>query len=89
VVPWKKLCAIIKPFHKQPKTGRKPIDIEWKLRILFLQQWYNLSDPGVEDAIYDRNSFQKVLSTDIVTESVPDETTICKFRNLLHGHSLF
>ena len=89
VVPWQKLCAIIKPFHKQPKTGRKPIDIERKLRILCLQQWYNLSDPGVEDAIYDRNSFQKFLSIDILTESVPDETTVCKFRNLLQEHSLF
>ena len=89
VVPWKKLCAIIKPFHKRPKTGRKPIEIERKLRILCLQQWYNLSDPGVEDAIYDRNSFQKFLSIDILTESVPDETTVCKFRNLLQEHRLF
>jgi IS5 family transposase len=48
-----------------------------------------LSDPGVEDAIYDRNSFQKFLSIDILTESVPDETTICNFRNLLHKHALF
>lgn len=89
VVPWKKLCAIIKPYHEQPKTGRKPIAIERKLRIICLQQWYCLSDPGVEDAIYDRNSFQKFLSIDILTESVPDETTICNFRNLLQHHGLF
>lgn len=89
VVPWKKLCSIIKPYHPQPKTGRKRIEIERKLRILCLQQWYNLSDPGVEDAIYDRNSFQKFLSIDILTESVPDETTICNFRNLLQEHGLF
>jgi len=89
VVPWKKLCKIIEPYHRDPKTGRKPIAIERKLRILCLQQWYNLSDPGVEDAIYDRNSFQKFLSIDILTESVPDETTICNFRNLLQQHGLF
>jgi IS5 family transposase len=89
VVPWEKLCTIIEPYHKEPQTGRKPIAIERKLRILCLQQWYNLSDPGVEDAIYDRNSFQKFLSIDILTESVPDETTVCNFRNLLHQHGLF
>ena len=89
VVPWKKLCDLIKPYHQQPPTGRRCIAIERKLRILCLQQWYNLSDPGVEDAIYDRNSFQKFLSIDILTEPVPDETTICKFRSLLNGHGLF
>lgn len=89
VVPWKRLCNIIKPFHRVPKTGRRPISIERKLRIICLQQWYNLSDPGVEEAVYDRNSFQKFLSIDILTESVPDETTICKFRKLLHENDLF
>ena len=89
VVPWKRLCKIIKPYHKDPKIGRKPIAIERKLRILCLQQWYNLSDPGVEDAIYDRNSFQKFLSIDILTESVPDETTICcSSRDCLRKSSL-
>ena len=89
VVPWNKLCDIIKLYHQQPETGRKPIAIERKLRIICLQQSYNLSDTGVEDAIYDRNSFQKFLSIDILTESVPDETTICNFRNLLQQHGLF
>jgi IS5 family transposase len=89
VVPWKRLCKIIEPYHQASPTGRKPIAIERKLRILCLQQWYSLSDPGVEDAIYDRNSFQKFLSIDILTESVPDETTICNFRNLLQRHGLF
>ena len=89
VVPWKKLCDIIKLYHQQPETGRKPIAIERKLRIICLQQSYNLSDPGVEDAIYDRNSFQKFLSIDILTESVPDETTICNFRNLYSSTDSF
>ena len=59
------------------------------LRILCLQQWFNLSDPGVEEAIYDRNSFQKFLKPDILSSSVPDETTILKFRHCLETHQLF
>lgn len=89
VVPWAQLCELIKPYYQNPATGRKRIDLERMLRILCLQQWYNLSDPGVEEAIYDRNSFQKFLSLDIFTESVPDETTVCKFRLHLQEHGLF
>lgn len=58
------------------------------LKIYFLQQWYNLSDPGVEDAIYDRVSFQKFLDLDILSQSVPDETTICRFRHFLEENKL-
>lgn len=53
------------------------------LKIYFLQQWYTLSDPGVEDAIYDRVSFQKFLDLDIMADNVPDESTICRFRHFL------
>ena len=59
------------------------------LRILCLQQWFNFSDPGVEEAIYDCNSFQKFLKPDILSSSVPDETTILKFRHCLETHQLF
>ena len=54
----------------------------------FLQQWYNLSDPEAEDNIYDRNSFQKFLDIDLLSDSVPDETTILNFRHLLEEHRL-
>ena len=58
------------------------------LKIYFLQQWYNLSDPGAEEAIYDRNSFQKFLDIDLLSDTVPDETTILNFRHLLEEHKL-
>jgi IS5 family transposase len=53
-----------------------------------LQQRYNLSDPALEDAIYDRISFQKFLDIDIVNDQIPDETTICRFRKLLNDNEL-
>jgi len=59
------------------------------LKIMCLQQWYGLSDPGVEEAIYDRNSFQKFLELDLLSHVVPDETTILHFRHLLEEHDLF
>lgn len=58
------------------------------LKIHFLQQWYGLSDPGIEEAIYDRNSFQKFLEIDLLSYAVPDETTILNFRHLLEEHGL-
>lgn len=58
------------------------------LKIYFLQQWYALSDPSAEEAIYDRNSFQKFLDIDLLSHRVPDETTILNFRHLLEEHKL-
>jgi IS5 family transposase len=89
VVPWRKLAQIIKPYFPKAPTGRKRMDLETMLRILCLQQWFNLSDPGVEEAIYDRNSFQKFLKLDLLSSPVPDETTILKFRHSLEKHNLF
>jgi IS5 family transposase len=53
-----------------------------------LQQRFNLSDPATEEAIYDRNSFQKFLDVDIVTDQIPDETSLCRFRKLLNDSHL-
>lgn len=58
------------------------------LKIYFLQQWYELSDPGAEEAIYDRNSFQKFLNIDLLSNTVPDETTILNFRHFLEEQKL-
>jgi len=58
------------------------------LKIYFLQQWYGLSDPGMEEAIYDRNSFQKFLEVDLLSYAIPDETTILNFRHLLEEHGI-
>ncbi len=79
-VPWDKLTELIRPYFRKASTGRKRKNQETMLRILCPQQWFNLSDPGVEGAIYDRNSFQKLLKLDLLCSVVPDETTILKFR---------
>lgn len=88
VIPWNKLIYRVKKHYEENKIGRKKTDIKLLLKIYFLQQWYNLSDPGVEEAIYDRNSFQKFLSIDLLSDNVPDETTILNFRHLLEEHNL-
>src|ERR1700752_1030265 len=51
VVPWSALCALIEPFYPKPGNGRPPVGVERMLRIYFLQQWFNLSDPAVEEAL--------------------------------------
>ncbi len=62
--------------------------IEKMLRMYLLQSWFTLSDPATEDAIYDSYAMRRFSGTDFMTESVPDETTLCKFRHLLEEHGL-
>lgn len=89
VIPWEEFMKIIKPHYEQTNIGRRRKDVKVMLKIYFLQQWYNLSDPGAEEAIYDRNSFQKFLRLDLLSsETIPDETTILNFRHLLEKHEL-
>lgn len=89
IVPWKRLRNIVKPFYyKGEGVGRRPIELERMLRIYFLQQWFNLSDPGVEEALYDMLSMRAFARIDLGETPVPDETTICKFRHLLEKHEL-
>lgn len=88
VVPWKLLADAVEPYYPVHETGRKRKELTMMLKILCLQQWYNLSDPAAEDAIYDRCSFQKFLCLDLLSDAVPDETTICTFRHLLEEHGL-
>jgi IS5 family transposase len=88
IIPWDAFLERILPLNPARATGRKRTDALLLLKIHFLQQWYNLSDPGAEEAIYDRNSFQKFLGIDLLADSVPDETTILHFRHLLESHGL-
>jgi IS5 family transposase len=88
VVPWKKLCALIEPHYPQAGDGRRPKELEQMLRIYFVQQWFNLSDPAVEEALYDSLSLRDFVGIDLGKEPAPDETTVCKFRHLLEEHSL-
>ena len=88
VVPWSELCALIAPHYPQAGNGRRPVGIERMLRIYFLQQWFNLSDPAVEEALYDSPLMRGFAGIDLGREPVPDETTVCKFRHLLEEHEL-
>jgi IS5 family transposase len=88
VVPWRELCTQIEPVYPKAGNGRPPIGLERMLRIFFLQHWFNLSDPGVEEALYDSASMRRFSGIDLGREPVPDETTVCKFRHLLEQHDL-
>jgi IS5 family transposase len=89
VVPWAKLCALVEPFYpKGEGAGRPTVGLERMLRIYFLQQWFNLSDPAVEEALYDSASMRQFVGIDLGREAAPDETTVCKFRHLLEKHRL-
>lgn len=88
VIPWEEFCETIAPYYTEKATGRKKMELTMMLKIYFLQQWYNLSDPAAEEEIYDRNSFQKFLGVDLLSQKVPDETTILHFRHLLEEHKL-
>ena len=92
VVPWAELCEVIAPYYpKEPEEGeggRRPIGLERMLRIHFLQQWYALSDPGVEEALYDSEAMRRFVGIDLGREGAPDESTVLQFRHLLERHGL-
>jgi len=88
ILPWQQLCGLVQVHYPTGEGGRPPIDLERMLRIYFLQQWFNLSDPGVEETLYDSTSMRRFVVIDLGREAVPDETTVCKFRHLLEKHKL-
>src|SRR6266581_340464 len=88
VVPWAELCALIDPVYPKAGNGRPPIDLELMLRVYFLTQWFNLSDPGVEEALYDSLAMRAFAGVDLGRKPAPDETTVCNFRHLLEEHDL-
>src|SRR5216684_943499 len=88
VIPWQQLLAVIAPYYPKAGQGRQPLGLEKMLRIYFLQQWFNLSDPQAEDAIYDSESMRRFAGVELGDEVVPDETTILRFRHLLEEHHL-
>ena len=88
VVPWDRLIGLIEPHYPKAGRGRRPHDLERMLRIYFLQQWFNLSDPQAEDAIYDSESMRRFAKVELSEDKIPDETTILRFRHLLEEHGL-
>src|ERR1700745_1332319 len=88
VIPWSRLLALIEPYYPRAGQGRQPLGLEKMLRIYFLQQWFNLSDPQAEDAIYDSESMRRFARVELGDDVVPDESTILRFRHLLEQHGL-
>ena len=88
VVPWRELESLIEPHYAKAGNGRRPVGLSILLRIYFLQQWFNLSDPGVEEALYESPVLRRFAGVDLGRAAVPDETTICRFRHLLEKHDL-
>lgn len=88
ITPWDELVALIQPHYYNNRLGRKPREIETMMRMYLLQTWYNLSDEAVEDAIYDSYAMRKFMHLDFLTESVPDATTLCKFRKIITDNGI-
>jgi transposase, IS5 family len=88
VVPWAKLEGLVEPHYPKGENGRPPVGLGIMLRIYFVQQWFNLSDPGVEEALYDSPALRRFARVDLGRAAAPDETTICKFRHLLEEQDL-
>jgi len=89
IIPWQDLCVAIEPYYPKPEgAGRRPVGIERMLRIHFLQHWFDLSDPGAEEALYDSRAMRTFVGIDLGREPVPDETTILNFRHLMERYNL-
>ena len=89
IVPWTRLTAVIEPLYpKSGRVGRQPIGVPKMLRMYCLQQWYGLADEALEDALYDSQALRDFVGIDLSRESVPDATTLLKFRRLLQDNDL-
>jgi IS5 family transposase len=88
VVPWERLEKLIEPYYPRVGKGRPPRGLKVMLRIYCLQQWYGLSDPGVEEALYDMESMRRFAGLELGEDAIPDETTVLNFRHLLEEHNL-
>jgi transposase, IS5 family len=88
VVPWSALESLVRPHYARAGNGRQPVGLSIMLRMYFLQQWFNLSDPGVEELLYESPVVRRFVGVDLGIASAPDETTILRFRHLLERHDL-
>ena len=88
VVPWAELAALVEPHYAKAGNGRRPVGLSIMLRTYFLQQWFNLSDPGVEEALYESAALRRFVGVDLGVAPAPDETTVLRFRHLLEKHRL-
>lgn len=88
IIPWDYWVNMIRPYYPSGKRGRPPKDIETMLRMYLMQNWFNLSDAAIEDAIYDSYSMRCFMHIDFLTEQVPDSTTLLHFRHLIEKNHI-
>jgi IS5 family transposase len=88
VIPWRELLKLIQPHYPKAGNGTQPMPLERMLRIHFMQHWFNLSDPAMEDSLYDSESMRRFAGIELAEDAVPDESTILRFRRLLELHQL-
>ena len=88
IIPWKYWVDMIRPYYPSGKRGRPPRDIEVMLRMYLMQNWFSLSDAGIEDEIYDSYAMRSFMHIDFLTEQVPDATTLLHLRHLLEENNL-
>ena len=88
-MPWEQFIATIEPhYHRSGERGRQPYPLETMLRIHLMQMWAGYSDPQMEDALYENQTFLFFSGLSRGIDSIPDETTILNFRHLLERHNL-
>ena len=87
VVPWAALVELIAPYYPEGKTGRPPFSLMTMLRVHFMQQWFTLSDPAMEEAFFDTPLLREFAQLDAFAR-LPDESTILRFRHRLEKHKL-
>lgn len=88
VIPWDRVLKLIEPHYPKGENGRPPKPLPVMLRVYFMQQWFNLSDPQAEDGLYDSEAMRRFAGLDLADDAIPDETTILNFRHLLEKHGL-
>ncbi len=88
VVPWSAMESLVRPHYGKAGNGRQPVGLSIMLRTYFVQQWFNLSDPGVEEALYESAALRRFVGVDLGVAPAPDETTVLRFRHLLEKHEL-
>ncbi len=87
LIPWSRLEARIEPFYPKASRGRRPYPLGVMLRVHCVQLFYNVSDPGIEDLLYEAESVRRFVGLRL-SDALPDETTILNFRHLLERHGM-
>lgn len=88
IIPWSYWAEMIRPYYFNNKRGRKSIGIEVMLRMYLMQIWFNLSDEGIEDSIYDSYAMRSFMHTDFNEQQVPDAATLLKFCHMLEKNKI-